>query len=244
MKLSGFVGTGSGKLGNSVFMVRGGQQIVRQYQPIVLNPKSSTQREQRAKWKAAVQLSAVMGDVLYPFKQDAPANVSARNRFVQTLFKSGAVTYNTGKNQAEINKNLVKLSPSSISWRFTTTLTFTGSAITGSVFVIDEVSNKNAVLTLVILHNEVNGQPLITGIKSFDVSGTEVSINMTSSEPLRTDDTLLMVLAIPENSKLAGTYRDILWSSTDGAYIVPVMVSNYASAFRYLKSYNQTINIA
>lgn len=48
MKLAGIVGTGVGKLGASVFTVRKGQQVVRQYQPVVSNPNTEEQVRVRA----------------------------------------------------------------------------------------------------------------------------------------------------------------------------------------------------
>lgn len=79
MLLAGITGTGSGKLGSSVFSVTAGKQIVRQYQPIVTNPSTQTQVNNRARLKLISQLSAVMGDVIaIPRK----GNVSSRNLFV------------------------------------------------------------------------------------------------------------------------------------------------------------------
>lgn len=79
MKLSGLTGTGSGKLGSSVFSVSAGEQIVRQYQPVVTNPSTQTQVNNRARLKLISQLSAVMGDVIAIPRQ---GNVSSRNLFV------------------------------------------------------------------------------------------------------------------------------------------------------------------
>lgn len=79
MKLTGLTGTGSGKLGSSVFSVHAGEQVVRQYQPIVTNPSTQTQVNNRARLKLISQLSAVMGDVIaIPRK----GNVTSRNLFV------------------------------------------------------------------------------------------------------------------------------------------------------------------
>ena len=79
MKLTGLTGTGSGKLGSSVFSVHAGEQVVRQYQPVVTNPSTQTQVNNRARLKLISQLSAVMGDVIaIPRK----GNVSSRNLFV------------------------------------------------------------------------------------------------------------------------------------------------------------------
>ena len=79
MKLTGLTGTGSGKLGSSVFSVHAGEQVVRQYQPVVTNPSTQTQVNIRARLKLISQLSAVMGDVIaIPRK----GNVTSRNLFV------------------------------------------------------------------------------------------------------------------------------------------------------------------
>ena len=51
MKLNGIVGKGTGKLGASVFAISGGEQIVRQYNPVVSNPNTDAQVAQRAKLK-------------------------------------------------------------------------------------------------------------------------------------------------------------------------------------------------
>lgn len=48
-----------GKLGAVVYAVRNGQQIVRAYQPVVANPKSTAQSIQRAKGNLAGRISAI-----------------------------------------------------------------------------------------------------------------------------------------------------------------------------------------
>ena len=79
MKLVGITGTGSGKLGNSVFSVNAGEQIVRQYQPNVANPSTGSQVNNRARLKLLSQLSCVMGDVIAIPKEGMK---SSRNLFV------------------------------------------------------------------------------------------------------------------------------------------------------------------
>lgn len=79
MKLTGITGTGSGKLGSAVFSVSAGEQVVRQYQPVVTNPSTSAQVDNRAKLKLLSQLSAVMSDVIAIPRQGA---LSPRNIFV------------------------------------------------------------------------------------------------------------------------------------------------------------------
>lgn len=79
MKLNGIVGTGSGKLGASVFSVNSGAQIVRQYQPVVANPSTPAQVNQRARLKLMSQLAAALAPVIVIPKEGM---VSARNRFI------------------------------------------------------------------------------------------------------------------------------------------------------------------
>lgn len=79
MKQYGFVGKGTGKLGASVFAISGGEQIVRQYNPVVSNPNTEAQIAQRAKLKLMSQLGAALAPALGFAKQGL---VSARNQFV------------------------------------------------------------------------------------------------------------------------------------------------------------------
>lgn len=78
MKLNGIVGTGSGKVGNAVFSVRSGQQILREYQNKVKNPSTFLQVEQRAKFKLLSQLAADLSDYI-AIPRDG--NKSSRNVF-------------------------------------------------------------------------------------------------------------------------------------------------------------------
>lgn len=64
MKLNGLLGTGSGKLGTSVFTTVKGTQIVRQHQPVVNNPSTKLQVAQRSRFKLVSQLAASMADVI------------------------------------------------------------------------------------------------------------------------------------------------------------------------------------
>ena len=64
MKLNGILGTGSGKLGTSVFTTVKGVQIVRQHQPTVTNPSTKLQVAQRSRFKLVSQIAASMADVI------------------------------------------------------------------------------------------------------------------------------------------------------------------------------------
>lgn len=83
MKLNGIFGSGTGKLGSSVFSTVAGKQIVRQYQPVVSNPSTVAQVNQRAKLKLASQVAAALAPVIVIPKNGL---VSARNGFISKNF--------------------------------------------------------------------------------------------------------------------------------------------------------------
>ena len=99
MKLNGFVGKGSGKLGAFVFAISGGEQIVRQYNPQVANPSTDAQVEQRAKLKLMSQLAAALAPAI-AFKTQGL--VSARNQFVSKNI--GLATYENDEAKIDLTK--------------------------------------------------------------------------------------------------------------------------------------------
>lgn len=108
MKLNGFVGKGTGKLGASVFAISGGEQIVRQYNPKVSNPNTDAQLEQRAKLKLMSQLAADLAQTIGFQKKGL---VSARNQFISANI--GKCTFEN--NEAQIDYNVLDLTGGSAS---------------------------------------------------------------------------------------------------------------------------------
>lgn len=104
-KIYGLQGAMSGKLGNSVMAVRNGEQIARQYQPIVSNPSTANQMAARAKLKLMSQLSAVMAPVITIARVGA---ISSRNMFVKENYP--LATFAT--DQADITLANVQLTKS------------------------------------------------------------------------------------------------------------------------------------
>lgn len=80
MKLNGLLGTGSGKLGTSVFTTVKGVQIVRQHQPVISNPSTNLQVAQRSRFKLVSQLAASMADVIAMPRMGL---TSSRNLFIK-----------------------------------------------------------------------------------------------------------------------------------------------------------------
>ncbi len=106
MKLNGIIGKGTGKLGSSVFAISGGEQVVREYNPVVSNPNTDAQVAQRAKLKLMSQLVAVLAPALAFKKQGL---VSARNQFVSKNI--GLCAYED--NQAHVEMRGLQFTPGS-----------------------------------------------------------------------------------------------------------------------------------
>lgn len=97
----------SGRVAGSVFAVRNGEVIERAYNPVVLNPSTAAQVEQRAKLKMISQLSAVLAPVIAIPRE---GNVSSRNLF--TKLNIGAATYSN--DTATIDINSIKVTKSDV----------------------------------------------------------------------------------------------------------------------------------
>lgn len=86
----------TGRLAGSVFAIRNGETIERAYQPVVYNPNTPAQVQNRAKLKLLSQVSAVYAPyIAIPRK----GNASTRNLFVKKNY--GATTYSDGS--ADVN---------------------------------------------------------------------------------------------------------------------------------------------
>jgi hypothetical protein len=108
MKLNGIMGKGSGKLGSSVWGISGGVQVVREYNPVVTNPQTVAQTEQRAKFKLMTQLAAAMSGQIAFRKSEL---TSARNKFVSYNISK---TYMNNE-KAQVDLRSLSLTGSSIS---------------------------------------------------------------------------------------------------------------------------------
>ena len=85
-KIYGMNGVATGRRGNDVFAVTNGVQVVRQYQPIVANPRTDAQLRQRAKMNTAGRFSHLCPKALLKAMQ----------------------TENNRLNRAMFNKNLIE----------------------------------------------------------------------------------------------------------------------------------------
>lgn len=114
-KMQGITGKISGKMGAAVFRVRDGQQIVTQYNPIVKNPKSAGQQDQRAKFKLMSQLAAIMAPgfgTMSVTTRKPKGKPSQRNAFTQLNFPLVEVVSEDETVTAKIPMEQLKLTSS------------------------------------------------------------------------------------------------------------------------------------
>lgn len=93
--IGGVLSKGSGRLGGHVLAVSNGQQIIREYQPNVANPRTSLQKAQRAKVVLAGKLSQITPDAviigLAENKRDR------RSEYTRTIIKNARVQEVSGE---------------------------------------------------------------------------------------------------------------------------------------------------
>lgn len=99
-KASNGLGKFSGKVGGVVFAISNGEQIVKAYQPVVSNPKSSLQLVQRAKGNLTGRISSFV-------PRTAIAGLGNNNRtrrgeFLRNILKGAIVTQSGGNYNAKI----------------------------------------------------------------------------------------------------------------------------------------------
>lgn len=88
--MQGITGKLSGKMGSAVFRIREGQQVVTQYNPVVKNPNTKGQQNNRAAFKLMSQLAAIMSPAMGGFNTTAKTGKgkpTQRNEFVKTNYQ-------------------------------------------------------------------------------------------------------------------------------------------------------------
>lgn len=109
MKLYGIAGKASGKLGSTVYAVRGGEQLVRQYNPVVANPSTPAQVAVRAKLKLMSQLASAVSPVIAIKSQGLK---SSRNLFVKQNYSKAIYSSET----ASIALDKIQLTKSQVAF--------------------------------------------------------------------------------------------------------------------------------
>lgn len=241
MKLTGISGTGTGRVGAYVFAVRKGVQIVRQHQPVVLNPKTQAQVEQRAKMKLASQVSAALANQIKPWKQVAPVNVSARNMFTKALFDDNALTFSNLKAYCDLEK--IRLTGSSVDGVIilTSSVQVSGIVLSFDAYSLPEFIDDTMVHAVVI-RNSVNG-PEVLGYADAEVNagGTTTMSVSCKSAPVAND--LLFVYAAKVNTTLLPTIYKNIYASGGVQAILDVIQRERTSALRFSRTVHLKLTV-
>lgn len=113
-RIYGLNGTLRGRQGNNVFSVQNGTQVVKAYQPVVSNPRSTPQMIQRAKFALAGKMSGITpSDALVGLPASSPRQ--RRALFVSSLARIASTTQEGGTIVATIPYDQVVYSKGSLS---------------------------------------------------------------------------------------------------------------------------------
>lgn len=106
-KVTCLQGKARGKVGSIVYAISAGQQIAREYQPVVANPSTTPQVENRSKLKLMSQLAAAYKGSIAIRKDGLK---SARNQFISENYDKVAIVGSA----ANVNLNRVQLTKSNV----------------------------------------------------------------------------------------------------------------------------------
>lgn len=156
-----------GKLGGAVFAVSAGEQIVRQYQPQVANPRTAAQLTQRAKMNLTGKLSAIVRNSAI-----MALGINSRERrsvFTSNILRNATVTIDGTKYTAAIAPENIVFSKGNSVPVVTLTATFVEGAITITATkasgVSEERYNRSGMRYVVL------GLSTVTGEYDFSYSG-------------------------------------------------------------------------
>lgn len=233
MKLNGFVGKGSGKLGASVFAISGGEQIVRQYNPQVSNPNTDAQVAQRAKMKLMSQLAAALAPAL-AFKKDGL--VSARNQFVSKNI--GLCTYDDTQG-AEVLLEQLKLTPGTAVLPIRANM-FSSNALQGTLTIpTADISQYSQIVIVSIAPQNRNAN---SPISITDISVSSISSGNANAEfgfDLVEGRNIVYVYGIKAASTgISVSYDDYFWKTASNEAKLTALGSLLSSGATYSDTFS------
>lgn len=189
-KIYGLFGAMTGKLADTVMVVRNGEQLARKYQPVVSNPSTEGQIAQRAKMKLMSQLSAVMAPVIAMRREGA---VSSRNLFVKYNFRAATFVGDT----ADIELADIKLTKSVVS------LPALSAAIQASVLTVALTGSEPSLDRVVycVFRKESDNTLRLVGSQVVSTPGTSQTFSTTFN--VNPSPHVVYAYGIRENSERA-----------------------------------------
>lgn len=198
-KLFGISGKATGRKGDTVFSVRNGDQIIRQYNPIVSNPSTSKQVDVRAKLKLLSQLSAIMGKYIAIPRDGAksPRNLFTKVNYPMATTVGGVATIDMPSLQ--ITKSAVGMAAINISRNGTTDIS--AAAATSIEGQFDRV-------VYVAVITDANSKMRVIGTATANV--TNVNTTGAASLPYTTDGVTVLAYGVKDNNgKASAAFENI-----------------------------------
>lgn len=234
-KLVGLIGSGRGKLGNTVlYKGEKGETYARVYQPKVQNPRTQGQVDQRAKINLAGQISALASKALL-----APIGISGRrNRaeFLKSLIKAVNIR-NTGESvKADIEVAEIKFSRGQVPLQATIgNITIASDIITVPLTINDEEKiEKYGERIVVFVYNDAdsNASKKIVYADALIRQTTEQNVYIKLGFDLTTDN-VVAIYRVPfefNDTNTVTEYKAISGSTTN---IVAEVLANESQAISW-----------
>lgn len=222
-RIFGLSGRITGRKGDAVFSVRKGEQIVRQYNPMVLNPNTEAQTVQRSKMKLSSQLGAVFANVIA-----IPSDGAKTTRNIFTKINFPLITRKSGVEGIVVEADLPKIQ-----------LTNSGRAMSpiaaGRMYVnsnsyvslLNDCANEYDRVVYTIVAIEVDGNMRV--IESHTVSDPGKMGRFSYEFPTPATNVLIYAYGIKDlSSKAYTTFADTTYN--DGTAVAELISGRQVSA--------------
>lgn len=205
MKLYGIGGVGTGKLGNQVFAVKAGEQIVRQYQPVVSNPNTAAQVQTRAKMKLISQVAAVVAPTI---AIPAEGLKSKRNMFISRNYN----LMSFADDKATIALPSMQLTKGTLGFG---TLSLTRDNLSLEAEVVGSIPSDINKCVFVLLEQTSEGKLLFAESRAVTVtSSTAPRVQFLSTMPISGSKYVALAYGVRPNTDRAKSYLDNMQAST------------------------------
>lgn len=205
MKLYGIGGVGTGKLGNQIFAVKAGEQIVRQYQPVVSNPNTAKQVETRAKMKLISQVAAVVAPTI---AIPAEGLKTKRNMFISRNYQ----LMSFADNKATIALPNMQLTKGTLGFGL---LTLTRDGLSLDAEVVGSIPHDINKCVFVLLEQTAEGKLLFAESRAVSVpENTHPHVTFLSTMPAEDSKYVALAYGVRPNTERAKSYLDGMQAPT------------------------------
>lgn len=192
-----------GKLGGVVYQQYEGMQISREYQPVVKNPQTTKQVENRAKFKLSSQITAQFAEVINA--RLAKLSIYTRKRRAASVNAIFAVINTTSPNtpSTAISDIVAALNEKSVSGT-------TGPAITKEGGAFSIVAPDDTTVVYVACGYDADGKLIAKESESYDSDGTAKTV---TPDEDASNSVLMAVTLIPTTEAGRATISNVTLSS-------------------------------